>query len=116
MKYEMPFAIDRARLYAAVASLPCKFPGCPGCPDVQVSHSNQSRDGKGMGLKAYPWRVAAIGRKHHVEIDSGKNLTGDERVELWESAHRATMGALFETGRVRPVAKLPVQYHQEEFQ
>ena len=115
MIYEMPVKSAKQRLYGWVACLPCQFPGCPGCPDVQVSHSNQSRDGRGMGMKAYPWRIAAIGAKHHVEIDSGKNLTREERIELWEAAHRSTIGLLFERGHVRPIQSLPIPSFAEEY-
>lgn len=55
-----------------------------------------------MGLKSYPWRVAAICPEHHVAIDSGKNLTRFERIEMWEEAHRATIGELFRAGLIRP--------------
>lgn len=79
-----------------------------------MSHSNQSQDGKGGGLKAYPWRVAAIGNQHHVEIDSGKHLSRAERFQLWDESHRATIGALFARGLVRPVQKLPISTIEEE--
>lgn len=100
-KYAMPYPADQSRLWGAVASLPCQFPGC-GRHGVQVAHSNQSRDGKGMGLKSYPWRVAALCPEHHVEIDSGKSLSKQERIELWDSAHRNTIGELFRLGLIRP--------------
>jgi hypothetical protein len=99
MKYQMPTPSDQKKLFAAVASLPCQLCSADG---VQVSHSNQSRDGKGMGLKSFPWRVAAICPHCHVEIDSGKNLSRAERIERWEEAHRKTMGELFGRGLVRP--------------
>lgn len=104
-RYAMPVQADESRLYAAVASLPCTRPGCPGgCGPVQVAHSNALRDGKGRGLKAYPWRVAALGAACHHEIDQGKTLTKDERREQWDEAHRTTIGLLFERGLLRPVA------------
>jgi len=100
MKYTMPTPSDQKKLFSAVATLPCQLCGSHG---VQVSHSNQSRDGKGMSLKSYPWRIAAICPACHVEIDSGKNLSRQERIERWEEAHRSTMGELFAQGMVRPV-------------
>lgn len=99
MKYQMPTPSDQKKLFGAVASLPCQLCGVDG---VQVSHSNQSRDGKGMGLKSYPWRVAAICPRCHTEIDSGKTLTRAERIERWEEAHRKTIGELFGRGLLRP--------------
>jgi hypothetical protein len=99
MKYQMPTPSDQKKLFAAVATLPCQVCGRDG---VQVAHSNQSRDGKGMSLKSYPWRVAAICPACHVEIDSGKNLSRQERIDTWEQAHRSTIGELFARGLVRP--------------
>lgn len=100
MKYQMPFKSDQSRLFGHVASLPCQVCGAHG---VQVSHSNQGRDGKGMGLKSYPWRVAAICPKCHVEIDSGKSMSKQERIDAWEEAYRKTIGELFANGLIRPV-------------
>lgn len=100
MSYSMPIKADEARLYAAVASLPCQVCGRNGS---QVSHSNQLRDGKGRGLKAFPWRVAAICPACHTEIDSGAHLSRQERRDRWDEAHRRTIGELFERGLVRPV-------------
>lgn len=100
MKYQLMHPGDQKKLFAAVAQLPCQLCGKHG---VQVSHSNQSRDGKGMGLKAKPYRVAALCPACHVEIDSGKNLSKSERVERWDEAHRNTIGQLFELGLIRPV-------------
>lgn len=101
MSYSMPVKADESRLYGHVAALPCQVAGC-GRHDVQVSHSNQLRDGKGRGLKAYPWRVAAICTEHHHEIDQGHRLSKDERRDMWDEAHRNTMGELFARGLVRP--------------
>lgn len=102
MSYTMPIKADESRLYGHVASLPCQVPGC-GAHGVQVAHSNQLRDGKGKAIKAQPWRVAAICPGHHYEIDQGSRLSKDERRELWEAAHRNTVGELFARGLVRPV-------------
>lgn len=101
MSYSMPVKADEPRLYAAVASLPCQRCGRHGS---QVAHSNSLRDGKGKGIKAYPWRVAALCMSCHVEIDSGKAMSKDERRAAWDEAHRATIGELFRLGLVRPVA------------
>jgi hypothetical protein len=102
--YTLPTAADEKRLYGHVAGLPCQRPGCEGdCGPVQVAHSNQLRDGKGRGLKAYPWRIAAMGVRCHVEIDSGHRLSKEERREQFDEAHRRTMGELFRLGLVRPV-------------
>lgn len=100
MKYTMFAPADQKKLFGHVATLPCQLCGREG---VQVAHSNQSRDGKGMSLKSYPFRVAALCPACHQEIDSGKNLSKQERIDQWEAAHRATIGELFSRGLIRPV-------------
>ena len=67
---------------------------------VVAAHSNQLRDGKGRGIKADDFRVAALCYSCHMELDQGKSLSKAERVEVWEEAHRKTIGWLFETGRI----------------
>lgn len=100
----MPVKADERRLYGHVASLACTWPGCDGgCGPVQVAHSNSLRDGKGRGLKAYPWRIAALGMHCHVELDQGRLLSKRERQDGFDEAHRATIGELFARGLVRPV-------------
>ena len=64
---------------------------------VVAAHSNQLRDGKGRGIKADDFRVAALCYSCHMELDQGKSLSKFERVERWEEAHRKTIGWLFET-------------------
>jgi hypothetical protein len=92
---------DEARLWAHVRSLPCARCWVEG--RTQVSHSNQLIDGKGRGLKAYPWRVAALCVECHAMVDQGKDMSKEERREAWESAHRWSIGELFVRGLVRPV-------------
>ena len=67
---------------------------------VVAAHSNQLRDGKGRGIKADDHRTAALCYTCHMELDQGKSLSKAERVEVWEEAHRKTIGWLFETGRI----------------
>jgi hypothetical protein len=54
------------------------------------------RDGKGRSLKAHDYRIAAMCFTCHTELDQGKNLSKEERVNMWEAAHRKTIGWLFE--------------------
>ena len=55
----MMFAGDEKRLHDHVRLLPCLRVECPGgCGRVEVSHSDQQRDGKGMGIKAVRLWVA----------------------------------------------------------
>ena len=67
---------------------------------VVAAHSNQLRDGKGRSLKASDYRIAALCFRCHAELDQGAKLTKAERIEMWESAHRATIGWLFENGKL----------------
>lgn len=84
------------KLLRAVAQMPCMHCGLQG--STQSAHSNQLRDGKGRGLKAHDYRIAALCFRCHAELDQGKNLSKQERVEIWEEAHRKTVGKLFEDG------------------
>jgi hypothetical protein len=70
------------------------------CQDgtVVAAHSNQLRDGKGKGIKAHDYRIAALCFHCHYDLDQGNVLTKSERVEMWEDAHRKTIGWLFESG------------------
>jgi hypothetical protein len=67
---------------------------------VVAAHSNQLRDGKGRGIKAHDYRVAALCYWCHMELDQGKNLSKSEREDLWENAHRKTIGWLFEADKI----------------
>lgn len=63
---------------------------------IVAAHSNQLRDGKGRGIKSHDYRIAALCFTCHMELDQGKNLNKQERVEMWEEAHRKTIGMLFD--------------------
>jgi hypothetical protein len=67
---------------------------------TQAAHANWGVYGKGMGQKAHDCFVAALCIRCHAELDQGKNLSADERQQMWESAFRKTLLALFETGRL----------------
>ena len=65
---------------------------------IVAAHSNQQRDGKGTGIKAHDYRIAALCHACHFKLDQGMALTKDERREMWEEAHRKTIGWLFDEG------------------
>lgn len=91
-------------LLDSIRHLPCCWPVTHRCwGAVEAAHSNQLRDGKGKGIKAHDYRVAAICHGQHAELDQGKTLTKIERFDLWEEAHRRTIGLLFEKGIVKVV-------------
>ena len=68
---------------------------------IVAAHSNQLRDGKGRGIKAHDYRIAYLCYNCHTAIDQGKDLSKEERVILWESAHRKSIGLMFESGLVK---------------
>ena len=65
-----------------------------------AAHSNQQRDGKGMGIKAHDYRIAALCFSCHSDIDKGKRLNKEERKAVWDEAHLKTIGWLFERGHL----------------
>jgi hypothetical protein len=67
---------------------------------VVACHSNQLRDKKGTGIKSHDYRICYCCHKHHVMMDSSNELTREERINLWEDAHRRTIGWLFENGHL----------------
>ena len=85
------------RLLEVVRELPCQLCG-KSDGTVVAAHSNQLRDGKGRGLKCSDALIAALCYWCHAEIDQGSKLSKESRVEMWESAHKATIKELFERG------------------
>lgn len=83
------------KLLESVRVLSCQHCGIDD-GTIVAAHSNQLRDGKGRGLKAHDYRIAALCFSCHSNLDQGKELTKSERVEMWEEAHRKTLGELFE--------------------
>jgi hypothetical protein len=87
------------KLLEACRQLPCQL-----CETedgtVIAAHSNQLLDGKGKGIKASDYRVAALCFTCHMGIDQGNILSKEQRREYWETAHRKTIGELFERGLI----------------
>lgn len=81
---------------------PCQ---CCGKMDgtIVAAHSNQQRDGKGMGIKAHDYRVAYLCHQCHFDIDNGKLHERENRIAIWEAAHRATIGWLFANGHLKVI-------------
>jgi hypothetical protein len=82
------------KLLEAVRACPCQHCGRED-GTVVAAHSNQLRDGKGRGLKAHDYRIAALCFTCHANVDQGM-LSREEKREIWEEAHRKTIGWLFE--------------------
>ena len=89
-------------LLEIVRDIPCQH--CETADGTVVAaHSNQLRDGKGRGIKSHDYRIAALCYACHMELDQGKNLSKQERVEMWEEAHRKTSGLLFDNGKLQVI-------------
>jgi hypothetical protein len=85
------------KLLDAARQLPCQHCGIQD-GTIVAAHSNQLRDGKGRGLKALDYRIASLCFSCHSALDQGTKLSKAERVEMWEAAHRKTIGEFFEQG------------------
>ena len=88
------------KLLELVRILPCQNCGIED-GTVIAAHSNQQRDGKGTGIKAHDYRIAALCNRCHMELDQGKLMSKFDRIETWEEAHRKTIGSLFELGLLK---------------
>lgn len=80
-------------------------PYCMGCGKVTdgtivAAHSDQIRDDKGTGIKAHDYRIAYLCYTCHENVGAGQ-LSREEKREIWERAHRASIGWMFETGVVK---------------
>ena len=83
------------KLLEAVRASPCQV--CEVSDGTVVAaHSNQLRDGKGRGLKAHDYRIAAMCFRCHMELDQGTSMSKQERRDQWDEAHRKTIGWLFD--------------------
>lgn len=89
-----------ARILQLAKESPCQ---CCGNDDgtVVAAHSNQQRDGKGTGIKAQDYRIAYLCMRCHAYVDSDPKATRAEKVELWEEAHRKTIGWLFMNDHIK---------------
>jgi len=87
------------KLLKLMRELPCQI--CQIDDGTVVgAHSNQLRDGKGRGLKAHDYRVAALCYQCHMSIDQSNKLDKQEKIDLWEMAHRRTIAYLFENNLI----------------
>ena len=86
------------KLLEAVRESPCQLCGAQD-GTVVAAHSNQLRDGKGRSIKAHDYRIAALCYTCHADIDQGK-MSREDKQDLWEMAHRKTIGWLFENNHL----------------
>ena len=86
------------KLLETVRESPCQLCGARD-GTVVAAHSNQLRDGKGRSIKAHDYRIAALCYTCHADIDQGR-MSREDKQDLWEMAHRKTVGWLFENGHL----------------
>ena len=82
------------KLLQVVREIPCQHCGSQN-GTVVAAHSNQLRDGKGKAIKAHDFRIAALCFTCHSDLDQGSKMSKQERIDMWEEAHRKTIGELF---------------------
>lgn len=87
------------KLLKSVWDCPCQHCGAMD-GTIVAAHSNQLRDGKGRSIKAKDYRIAALCYTCHADLDQGKSMSREERLNMWESAHRSTVGWLFENNKI----------------
>lgn len=80
------------KLLVLLRDLPCMACGRSD-GTVCAAHRNE---GKGMGLKNSDALVAALCHRCHYEMDNGKNMTKDERHDMWNKAYIKTIQFLIE--------------------
>lgn len=68
---------------------------------VVAAHSNQSKHGKGMSIKAHDCFVAFLCSRCHHDIDQGSKLSREERRDLWQDAFEKTLLHLWQTDRIK---------------
>lgn len=94
MNYRNKKLLDLAKEFA------CQHCGIQDS-SIVAAHSNQLRDGKGKGIKAHDFRIAFLCYRCHADLDQGSQMSKEERREVWEEAHRRTIGELFLRGLIR---------------
>lgn len=87
------------KLLEVIRQSPCQHCGAQD-GTVVAAHSNQLRDGKGRGIKAHDYRIAALCFTCHADLDQGTKLSREERLNMWEEAHRKTVGWLFDNNLI----------------
>ena len=83
------------KLLELLRQLPCQNCGIEN-GTIVACHSNQSKHGKGMGMKAPDSLVCALCSTCHYELDNGRKLSKEERRHLWDQAYIKTMQYLIE--------------------
>ncbi len=83
-----------AKILALAREAPCQHCGAND-GTIVACHSDQLRDAKGTGIKSHDFRVAYMCVRCHHEQGNGNKLNRQQKIEMWEEAHRKTIGWLF---------------------
>lgn len=65
---------------------------------VCCAHANWAQHGKGKSIKACDARGASLCHECHTGLDQGRELSRDERRQVWEGAHRRSVELLVSEG------------------
>ena len=88
------------KLLRSVRDLPCMSCGKEG--ETVPAHANWHRYGKGAGLKAHDWAVAALCQRCHALVDGREGiLTLEEKHAKWHAAWIDTVQSWFEMGVIQ---------------
>jgi len=90
--------IRNGAILEACRELPCQHCGAQD-GTVVSAHSNQSKHGKGRGIKASDIYVAALCARCHSSLDQGYHLDKQQKVDMWDKAHAKTVTALKTMGK-----------------
>lgn len=85
------------KLLELLRELPCQVCGRHS-DTVCACHRNE---GKGMGMKVSDALVASMCHTCHFELDNGKDLTKEEKRDMWNRAYIKTMQFLWENERIK---------------
>lgn len=88
------------KLLEAVREAPCQNCGSQD-GTVCAAHSNWLADGKGKGIKAPDFKIAALCFRCHTELDQGAKMSRQERRDMWLEAHIKTIAWLFENEKLQ---------------
>lgn len=69
---------------------------------IVAAHSNEILDGKAKNVKSHDFRISYLCYTCHYKVDQA-NIPREEKREIWESGHRASIGWLFNSGRLQIV-------------
>lgn len=87
------------KLLDAARDQPCMHCGIQDGTTV-AAHSNQSRHGKGMSIKAHDCFIAFLCGGCHYKIDQSSKLSKVERQQMWQDAFEKTLLHLWQTERL----------------